>query len=63
MILCSLGGEVMPRATRKVSCSGSYSIMIRGINRERFFKADGDKRKYIQLVNSPQDRQLMQTIC
>lgn len=40
----------MPRAARKVSCSGIYHIMIRGINREKIFKTDGDKRKYIQIM-------------
>ena len=40
----------MPRQMRKLSDSGVYHVMLRGINRHEMFKNDIDKRKFLQVL-------------
>ena len=40
----------MPREARKVSCSGFYHVMIRGVNKEIIFKDDRDRRNFLHLL-------------
>ena len=40
----------MPREARKISCSGFYHVMIRGVNKEIIFKDDKDRRNFLHLL-------------
>lgn len=40
----------MPRLARKKSSTGIYHVMIRGINRQNIFKDDGDRQKFIWIL-------------
>ena len=40
----------MPREARKISCSGFYHIMIRGVNKEIIFKDDRDRETFLRLL-------------
>ena len=40
----------MPREARKISCSGFYHVMIRGVNKEIIFKDDRDRRNFLHLL-------------
>lgn len=40
----------MPRAARKVSSTGIYHVMIRGINKEKLFLDEKDKEKFIEIL-------------
>jgi|AGTN01.1.fsa_nt_gi hypothetical protein len=43
----------MPKAARKISATGMYHIIIRGINRQTIFVDDEDNEKFIEKeVNS-----------
>ena len=43
------GVEIMPREARKISETGIYRIIIRGINRQRIFEDDEDYDRYEHL--------------
>jgi hypothetical protein len=38
----------MPKAARKISATGMYHIIIRGINRQTIFVDDEDNEKFIR---------------
>ena len=40
----------MPREARKISCSGFYHVMIRGVNKEPIFKDDRDRETFLRLL-------------
>lgn len=40
----------MPREARKISCSGFYHVMIRGVNKEIIFKDERDRRNFLHLL-------------
>lgn len=40
----------MPRTARKVSYSGFYHVMVRGVNKEIIFKDDRDRRNFLHLL-------------
>ena len=40
----------MPREARKISYSGFYHVMIRGVNKEVIFKDDRDRRNFLHLL-------------
>lgn len=40
----------MPREARKISYSGFYHVMIRGVNKEIIFKDDRDRRNFLHLL-------------
>ena len=40
----------MPRTARKISCSGFYHVMIRGVNKEIIFKDDRDRMNFLHLL-------------
>ncbi|MDR5658543.1 transposase [Serpentinicella sp. ANB-PHB4] len=40
----------MPRAARKISSTGIYHIMIRGINRSNIYSDEVDKNKFIEIL-------------
>jgi len=40
----------MPREARKMSCSGIYHVMIRGVNKETIFKDDRDREMFLRLL-------------
>lgn len=40
----------MPREGRKISYSGFYHVMIRGVNKEIIFKDDRDRRNFLHLL-------------
>lgn len=41
----------MPRQARRLSESGIYHIMLRGINQQIIFECDEDKEKFLQTLN------------
>ena len=45
----------MPRAARKVSSTGIYHIMIRGINRSAIFYDEEDKSKFLDILEKTKD--------
>ena len=40
----------MPRTSRKLSKTGVYHIIIRGVNKDIIFKDDEDRKKFLQLL-------------
>lgn len=40
----------MPRTARRISKTGFYHIIIRGVNKENIFIDDEDKKKFLQLL-------------
>lgn len=46
----------MPRAARKVSETGIYHVMIRGINRNEIFKDETDKKKFIEIMKKTKEK-------
>lgn len=40
----------MPRTSRKISYSGFYHVMIRGVNKEIIFKDDRDRMNFLHLL-------------
>ncbi len=40
----------MPRRARKMSSTGIYHVMMRGINRQRIFEEEQDYKKYLQAL-------------
>lgn len=41
----------MPRTQRKLSYTGFYHVMIRGVNKEIIFKDDKDRRNFLHLLS------------
>lgn len=46
----------MPRQARKMSASGIYHIMMRGINKQRIFKDQDDNTRFIQTLEQYKDK-------
>lgn len=49
----------MPRKSRKISPTGVYHVMLRGINRDRIFNDEQDCRKFVKIlreVTSPREK-------
>lgn len=46
----------MPRAARKVSVTGIYHVMIRGINRDEIFYDEADKEKFIEIMSKTKEK-------
>ena len=40
----------MPRMARKISCSGFYHVMIRGVNKQIIFNNDNDRKNFLHLL-------------
>ena len=40
----------MPRAARKISTTGIYHIMLRGINQQLIFDDDEDRKKFLEIL-------------
>lgn len=40
----------MPRTARRVSSSGYYHVMLRGVGRRILFERDGDRRAFLELL-------------
>lgn len=40
----------MPRTPRKISYSGFYHVMVRGVNKEIIFRDDRDRRNFLHLL-------------
>ena len=49
----------MARQPRKESGTGYYHVMLRGINRDFFFKHENDKRVFMELAAEQQDVNLI----
>lgn len=45
----------MPRGPRKESPTGVYHVMTRGINRQKIFLADTDRKKYLETVKTAKE--------
>ena len=41
----------MPRKARKISQSGIYHVMIRGINRQDLFESDEDRAQFLEIID------------
>lgn len=50
----------MVRQPRRESSTGYYHVMLRGINRDFFFKQDNDKQVFLRLVKEQQEDNLIQ---
>lgn len=46
----------MPRSARKVSSTGIYHVMIRGINKEEIFYDEIDKDKFIEIMYKTKEK-------
>ena len=58
----------MPRRVRKISGTGIYHVMLRGINRQDIFEDDEDYRQMIGLLHNLTERRgenglLLQPLC
>lgn len=40
----------MPRQARRVSKTGIYHLIVRGINREAIFREDEDRQRYLETM-------------
>jgi len=62
--LCYYGCEVMDmaRKPRQESSTGYYHVMLRGINRDFFFKRDSEKRLFLDLVKEQQDDKRLELV-
>lgn len=65
--LCRLIETEMPRQARKVSGTGIYHVMLRGINRQDIFENRSENRPLIyafKITNfAPANRQLWYKLC
>lgn len=52
----------MPRSPRKYCSTDYYHVMLRGINREDFFKNDKVKGVFMELLKEQQDKGLISTL-
>lgn len=50
LLLLKGGVRILPRAARKISTTGTYHIMIRGINRAVIFDDKNDKNKFLEIM-------------
>jgi putative transposase len=50
IIKYSIGGDNMARRPRKISGSGLYHVMLRGINKQTIFEADDDKYQLLSTL-------------
>lgn len=46
----------MPRTFRKISYTSIYHIMLRGINKEKIFIDDFDRRKFIKILKNTKEK-------
>ena len=55
--------RVMPREIRKYSPTGYYHVMTRGLNKQRIFKNDKDRIKYLHCVADSKDKYDIKVVC
>lgn len=52
----------MARKPRQESNAGYYHVMVRGINRDFFFKGDSEKQLFLDLVREQQEDKLLELV-